>query len=91
MMSNEYLNEVDEVTKQCDEESKGKPMLTYVLIVIVVVLLLIVILRMYGGDDYAAYFTGIFPTRSDIGADGFDLQKEVDSLAEKQYTNFGTA
>lgn len=93
-MANEFINddhEIDEVTESCKNSSTSSiSTTTYVLIVIAVVLFLIVLFNMYGGD-ISGYFQGAFPDRSDVGADKFDLQKEVTFLAEKQMNNLGQA
>lgn len=93
-MANEFINddsEIDEVTASCkDVSASSTTTTTYILIVVAVVLFLIVLFNMYGGD-ISGYFQGAFPERSDIGADKFDLQKEVSYLAEKQMNNLGQA
>jgi hypothetical protein len=87
-MGNEYMYDEDEVTKSCDEEttkSKGIGTITYVLCIIVFILVLIILYKNYG----AACFQGAFPSRSDIGADKFDLQQEVSLLNDIQRNNLG--
>lgn len=90
-MSSEFINDgtdVDEITASCKDVSSRTSTITYILIVVAVILFLIVLFNMYGGD-ITGYFQGAFPERSDIGADKFDLQKEVKYLAEKQLNNLG--
>jgi hypothetical protein len=93
MAYNEFIENEDEVTKECDEELASQSSLfsfRYILIVIIIILVLIFLYNQYG-DTCTSYFRGAFPSRSDPNVDDipFDLQKEVDYLSRKQLNNMG--
>jgi predicted PurR-regulated permease PerM len=89
-MSSEFVNpDYDPVTASCKNVSGvSSSKLTYVLVIVAAILFIVVLFNMYG-DTISGYFQGALPDRSDVGADKFDLQKEVSYLAEKQQTNLG--
>jgi CRISPR/Cas system-associated endonuclease Cas1 len=92
-MSSEFINDGDADASATQSENIEEVSLfsyTNISIAFVVALALVVLVIMFSSDT-ASYFQGSFPERSDIGADKFDLQKEVSYLTERQMNNLGYA